>query len=311
MNTQNPGAAPQLERGDDDSYKSQHEEQIAAARAAGNTFEFEGRELEMYVARGEASVATAVMRPGTDDETGALLVHHFSWENADAFVARENSFWTSLSRVGRRTEQKVKTAHQTTVNSEFYRKIVAGGTLKVPKGNNQFDDRELSREEMIEHSNIYPESASEAIESWLDAPKVKVLTKDSGSFEFLFTAQDVTQVLWHLGPRDNPTAAVVFSFNAPSAEERKKYDESVQSVDTKRSGDVSTTHVEESFQQKIKYGTKHLVKVEGAANGSEGVQVTKADIPAFITRFNPIWFGDVVETMHASFDFMKGRSAES
>ena len=40
-----------------DEYESVNREQIELARAAGNVWTFEGREMEMYVAQGKSAVA--------------------------------------------------------------------------------------------------------------------------------------------------------------------------------------------------------------------------------------------------------------
>lgn len=285
---------------------------LDAARAANNTFTFEGREIELFVARGEAKVATNIYRNGK--ETGARLVHQFRWQDADPFVRRENSFWTNLQRVGRRQEQTIKTAHQVTVNAELYSSIIAGGTLIEGSVDGEPVTRELSREQMLEHARLYPEAVSEAIETWLDAGKIERYSEKDLDFDFLFRADDVIKMLWYIGPRDAPIVAVLFSFKAPSSEQRKAYDESVQSMETKRQGDLSTTTIEENFTKKVQYGGRLLIAVDGVAYQGEGQLVNLGEPKqreSFITLFNPIWFGDVVEEMHSSFDFMKGRSDAS
>lgn len=291
--------------------KSEDKDTIAAARAVGNTWEFEGRELEMFVARGEAAVATSIVEPGGDSDTGASLIHRFGWTKPDPFVIRENSFKTNLSRVGRRAEQKINTAHLATVNATFYKGIITGGSLIESSANSKHNTQELSQAQMLDHANIYPESASEAIESWLDAAVVERLSDKGSGFEFLFKAPDVIRILWYLGLRDQPTAAGVFNFRAPTSERRATYDESVQNVETKRRGDVSSTEIEENFLKKVQYGAEHLLNVEGVAVGAEGKPYDMKSREEFITLFNPIWFGDIVDTMHSTFDFMKGKSKQS
>lgn len=292
----------------DNEYDSQNKFQIEAARKANNTWTFEGRELEMFVARGEAEVAVNVFDQAKTVETGVTLVHRFAWTAPDAFVIRENSFKTNLSRIGRRTEQKINTAHLATVNSEFYKSIIKSGKLRIPEVNGKADVNELTQDQMIEHANIYPEAVSEAIETWLDAADIARFDKIGSDFSFLFKVPDSVKILWVLGKREAPVAAGVFTFQAPSAEERAKYEESVQNIETKRRGDVSSTDIEENFLKKVQYGGKLLLDVEGIAVGEEGVKYDKALKEKFIVLFNPIWFGDVVDVMHSTFDFMKGRS---
>lgn len=290
---------------------AKNDDNLRAAREAGNTWEFEGRELELYVARGEAQVATSIMEPGSDRDTGAMLVHRYRWEKADAFVEREDSFKTTLSRVGRRVEQKIDTTHLATANGKLYREIIAGGTIVSPPVNGESAREELTREQLITFSELYPEAASEAIETWLDASKVTSLDRVKGDFSFLFKTPDMINTLWYMGEREAPVAAVVFKFKTPSSEERAAYDDSVQKIETKRRGDVSSTDIEENFRKKISYGAKHLIGADGVAFGEEGKTFDGTNLERFILLFGPIQFSDVVDNMHSTFDFMKGRSRSS
>ena len=74
---------------------------LDAAREAGNVWNFNGREMEAYVARGYVEAATDIINPSTQEPTGAILIHRFGWEKAAPFIKREKAFKTSLSRVGR------------------------------------------------------------------------------------------------------------------------------------------------------------------------------------------------------------------
>lgn len=292
---------------------------LEAAREAGNTWMFGNKEMEKYVARGEAQVATAILNKVTHEDSGALMIHKFQWTKETAFVERESSFKTSLRRIGRATAQDVDTAHLITVNSEFYSKIVSGGELRIPKGNNEFEIQEISREEMVKHANLYPESASEAIETWLESPTFELYNEEDNTFRFLFEAPDNTKVLWFLGNRENPVAAGIFTFKSPKSEERKEYDQVVQKIKTDRQGEVSKTILEQNFMKKISYGVNHLIAVDGIAIGSEGNSFSpdsadkkrKGHIEDFVIVFGPTWFAEIVDVMHDSFDFMKGKSGKS
>lgn len=292
---------------------------ITAAREAGNTWMFNGKEIQKYVARGENQVATSILNKKTGEETGALMIHKFKWSKETAFVERESSFKTSLRRIGRATAQDVDTAHLITVNSEFYIKIVSGGELRIPEGNGEFRVEDISQEDMIKHAHLYPESASEAIETWLESPTFELYTEEENTFRFLFEAPDKTQVLWLLGNRDNPVAAAIFTFKSPTSEKRKEYDQAVQKIKTDRQGEVSKTILEQNFMKKIQHGIDHLVAIDGIAIGSEGNDFTidksdkktKGQIEDFVILFGPTWFAEVVDVMHDSFDFMKGKSGKS
>jgi hypothetical protein len=292
---------------DDGSYPSMNVDTLEQARAANNTWDFQGKELQMFVARGEASIATDIINPITSEKTGAKMIHHFGWVAPDAFVIRENSFKTNLSRVGRRVEQKISTSHLATVNAAFYREIVARGEI-LQFVNGEAVSKPVGKDDMVQFAKLYPEAASEAVESWLDAPFIERLGQ-TDDLTYLFRAPDAIEVLWGLGrSKDDLHAAAIFVFNSPSAEVRASYDSSVQSVETKRTGDVSSTDIEENFKKKLQYGATHLIDVKGLAIGEEGVKFEGHLKEKMMTLFNPIWFGDIVDVMHSNFDFMKGSS---
>lgn len=289
---------------------------LEAAREAGNTWKHNGKEMEMYVARGETVVETIIKNRSTGEDSGARLRHYLKWgDNGTPFIEREASFKTSLRRVGRSNEQEIDVAHQTTVNSKFYRQIIDRGELVIPTGNNQFDVIPKTLAEMIRHSEIYPESASEAIESWLECGKCSILEDEAFQFAFLFETSEFVKVLWTLGNKDNPVAAAVLTFKAPDSETRRNYEQEVQKVKSKKQGETSVAELSDNFLKKISYGQRHLMSVEGIAVGKEGVKFNRSlgadHFDEFITKFNPIWFAEAVEVMHESFDFMRGESGNS
>lgn len=288
-----------------------YQSQLAAARAVNNAWKFEGRELEKFVARGEASVATVVTNRKTGEKTGTRLIHVFGWERDSPFITRESALITKMSRIGRSKEQDIDSAHLATVNAAFYKTIVQGGILRKLGENGETTERQLSRDEMLRHANLYPESASEAIESWLEAGKCEFLdddAADAGDDEYLFTAEDTVRILWYLGSRDNPAAAAILTFKTPSSDARSNFDNSQQQIKSKKHGDVNTAELRENFPKKLQYGLKYLLSVEGVAVETEGRDFALELKNKFVTLFNPIWFADAVETMQESFDFLKTES---
>src|SRR3954468_1775744 len=127
---------------------------LEPARKANNTWTFEGKELEKYVARGEITVATNILNRATGKETGAKLLHHFKWQNEHDFVTRENTFKTNLRRVGRDKSQDVDMSHLVSVNGIFYKAVVDGGTLIIPDGNGKVKEEQLDKEKMVSHANL-------------------------------------------------------------------------------------------------------------------------------------------------------------
>lgn len=296
----------------------QPKSQIELAREAGNTWTFKGkdfeREMEMYVADGKAFPQTEVMNRETGLPSGALMRHHLAWSSPSAWIARESAFKTQLKRLGRSQDQEIDTAHLVTVNSDLYKEVVADGILLVPQGNGKFEEQQISREQMVSFANLYPEGASEAIETFLEQWHFSLFDNSVNmNFKFLFEASEYVRVLALLGSRDPQLAkrAGVFTFKTPTSETRRDYDQAVNRIKSKKQGEVSIAELEENFMAKMRYGTMHLVDVEGIAVGAPGVRFNKEDrvqVQKFIEAFCPSLFADAVDKMHESFDFLKGSS---
>lgn len=298
----------------DQGYQSVNQSNIEAARAAGNVWDYNGREMEMFVARGYIETATEILNPATQESTGAILIHKFGWSKAAPFIAREKAFKTSLRRVGRSSKQKIKTTQLQPVNAELYAELIQGGIIRRME-NGETIDIEKTRDDMLGFARLYPEAASEAIETWLESGKFKLLDDNYGTdFNWIFTNLPVKKVLFYIGDEDNPDVAAIFTFNSPPKEEREKFDEDVQNIESEKKGDVNFAELSENFMSKVQFGMRYLKSAEGIAVETEGkafVGATNEEKEKFLILFNPIWFVDAVETMLEGFNFTKGRSATS
>lgn len=309
MSEENNQQSPASQSSAADEYQSVNREQIEAARAAGNTWLYKEREMEMYVAQGYVEISTEILNSG--EPTGAVMIHQFGWDRETAFVKHERSFKTSLVRVGRSARQKVKTTQAVPPNAALYADLIQGGIIRRME-NGEPVDQVKTREQMLDFARFYPESASEAVETWFESARFKILEEnESNNFDWMFTNLPVKKVLFYIGEEENPLAAGILTFNSPSKEEREKFDEEVQNIESEKKGDLNFAELSENFGKKIQYGSKHLAEVEGIAVGAEGVKFNAEMKQKFITLFNPIWFVEAVETMHDSFVFTKGKSARS
>lgn len=280
---------------------------LDASREVGNNWFFEEKELQMFVASGEMKLSGEMLDPNTGESTGALLLHYLKWDDDRCFADRENSFVTTMRRVGRSNDQSVSTTDTKSIDAKLYNSVINSGVLKIPKGNGEFTEDEKTREEMLEFARLFPESAADAVESWLECANFEIYGADRNSFDWLFVEQSVVKVLWYLGERHDPVAAGILTFKSPTSEARKRYNEEVQIVKTKRQGDQNIAQVSENFGKKLQYGLTHLLNVEGIAVGNAGVKFTESMKKEFVLNFNPIWFVEAVETMHESFNFTRGK----
>lgn len=300
-----------------ESNGSVNQSDLDAAREAGNVWNYKGKELEVFVARGYIESATEIINPSTQEPTGAVLIHQFGWENAKPFIKRENAFKTSLSRVGRSTRQKVKTTQIVPVNADFYAELIQGGIIRRYEDGEPVDIQK-SREEMLDFARLYPESASEAIESWLESGKCKLLDDNYGNdFNWVFTNLPVKKVLWYIGDEENPVAAAILTFNSPPKEKREKLDEDIQNIESERKGDQNFAELSENFARKVEFGLNYFHSVETMAFEREGNIFDTTGLSGrpllekkerLITLWNPIWFADAVDTMLEAFNFTKGKS---
>lgn len=285
--------------------------QLELAREAGNTWVLEGRELEMFVAEGRASVAVDLLNRQTRQPNGETLIHNFGWEKNDPFIVREQSLKTKLKSVGRNTKQEVDSASIVAPNAKLYSSIIQGGVRMIPNGDGGINTEEFSREQMLQLAKNFPEMASEAIESWLDGWQFELVDEEAGSMDWMFSNTSVVKVLGWIGLRSIPDAACILTFASPPAEKREKYEEERQKINSDRVGELKIAEVSESFPRKIQYGEQYLQSVEGVAVGEPGVIYNDKLKQKFITLFGPLFFVEAVDKMHESFDFTKGKAANS
>lgn len=284
--------------------------QIDLARDAGNTWTFDEKEMEMYVADGTAAVAVAILDRKTRQVNGVTMVHHFKWEKNDPFLIREQDFTTKMKTVGRGTEQEIDTTNMTEPNAKLYAAIVQSGVMIIPRGNGETEEKEVSRTQLLEFARLYPESASEVVETWLDGWHFEVMGEEE-CFDYMFEELPTVKVFGWIGNRDNPVKAVILTFTSPSKEERTKFEDERQIIKSDRIGDQKFAEVRQSFIKQYQYGRKFLKDVHGSAVGAPGVKYTPELKDRFITYFNPITFCEAVEKMHESFGFMQGKAAGS
>lgn len=285
--------------------------QIELAREAGNTWDFNGVEKEMFVADGQAHIGVAIIDPKTRQPSNVTMIHNLKWEKNDPFLIREQNFKTVLKSIGKSTEQEINTTNLTEANAKLYAEIVQSGEMIIPAGNGETSTKEISRAELLEFARLYPESASEVIETWFENWHFEVVDEENGSFDWLFQAKSVVKVYGWIGDRENPLREVILTFKAPTSEERSRYENERQIIKQNRISDQKIAEVRMSFIKKIQYGKAHLFGVEGIAVGAPGVKFTNELKERFITFMCPVIFGDAVDVMHESFDFTQGKAASN
>lgn len=276
-----------------------------------DNWNFNGANMPKYPTLGEASIETAVLDRTTREPTGTTLIHNFKWSDNNPFVKHQSAFSTTLRRVGRINDQEIDPSQSTPIDAALYADIITGGVLRIPTGNGEFEEKSKSREELLEFARLYPESAAEAVNNWLDAGHVELIDESAGSFDWMFQEQPVVKVLWYLGEKENPIFAAILEFKSPASERRTNFDKEVQKIKSRKQGEINITEVSESFTKKMQYGSGQLQRVEGVSIGVENADYAESLKQKFITLFNPIWFVDAVEVMHESFDFTKGKVAAS
>lgn len=277
-----------------------------------STWEYEGKTINSYLACGEAAVEVNILNLNTRQPTGSFLRHIFKWDGDGAFIARESKNVTKLKRIGRSHDQEVDTVHQVTNDAEFYTAVISSGVIRKLVGNSEFDDIEKSREEMLKLAANFPEDASESIQAWLDSASFELVENDfTNNFDYLFETPDVIKVKWTLGQKENPIAMAILSFSPPKSEVRKEYEDRLQKIKSKRVGELSIAELNENFAAKLKYGANALIDVQGIDVLEPGQRFTKELKNKFIVFWNPIWFGDAVDTMQEAFSRTEGKSAKS
>lgn len=277
-----------------------------------HTWECSGKKVPLFLACGEAAVETNIVSLKDRQPTGNVLRHIFKWDRDSAFIKKESANITKLKRLGRSNEQEVDTSNQVTINAEFYKSLIDLGLIRVLEGNSQYKEIEKTREDMIKLASNFPEDASEAIETWLEQCSVEVVEEDyTGDFEYLFETPETIRVKWTLGQKDNPLAIAILTFKPPKSETREAYEDGLQKIKSRKIGELSVAELSENFARKIKYGSEHLIEVEGIRIGDIETKYSPALKQKFIVLWNPIWFADCVDSMHESFYRTEGKSGKN
>ena len=272
-----------------------------------NTWTFEGKTYNKFTANGKAQISTSLLHPQTKSEIG-VLTYLFSWDKQLPFITLENSRKSRFERVGRQDKQEVKTVGTGKPNIEFYKDTIIGGAITKFLPNNETEDRDLDREQMLERIRRSPESISEVVETWVSAGHAEVYIAESEDvFDFVFNPPDEVKVLWYLGSREMPNALALITFKAPSAEARAQYEENAQRLITSKRGDVSISEISANFNKKLEFGSRYLAKVEGVQINFDGNDFDPQKKDEFITLFNPIWFADCVDALFEAFNSTRGK----
>lgn len=284
-----------------------YQSQLAAARAVNNAWKFEGRELEKFVARGEAHLAQSILHPVSEKEV-AKLIHLLKWEKDTAFLKRVKSQKTNLESIGRQTSQRVQAADEIGANVELYKEFVQSGVLLKSNSSGEIIETSLNRQEMLDRVRRSTNAVSEVIEGWFEAGRTEIYFADeSEAVDFFINPPDEVKVLWWIGDRENPAAAAVFTFKTPNADVQTEYRENGAYVNRSNRGDVKVTEITQNLTLRLRLSAQHLISVEGVAVETEGTDFTQENKSRFVMLFNPIWFADAVDALFEVFGKTKGK----
>lgn len=281
---------------------------LEEAKLAGNTWNFEDRDWEMYVARGEESAATLIL--DTQENPVAEFIHTWNWKEKgiDPFVYRENNSSTKLQRLGRSTKQQIDSANDRKFNAELYKQLIVSGAIKTPDGNGGFNTDEKSQKDLIELANKKPEVASEAVDAWMDSASFeRYMLPGQTPIDLLFNDVSELAFLFTLGNKKQPITKGLFIFDVAGADERTEFNRQVQQIATDRKQDVQITEITENFNLKLRFGQKHLQKVEGICVGEPGQLVDNSNKAEFLKLFNPNWFAELTMLYAEVFDYTRGK----
>lgn len=281
--------------------ETETEARLRLAEEANNVWEFEGRKLERFVARGEFSVADKVLNPNNRSEVIATLIHNFRWQDVTPFVARDSKLNTRYETVGRSDEQERKLERRRRANAELYQAIIADGVLV--KG-----DQEIAKQRdwLLKNSD---DVQSKAIEAFYQALSIERYLPDdiSNQIEVLLQPQETVMFIGYLGGKLNPAAIFLFEMETPSPDERDKYDDYAHKIKSVQQGDVSVSTFSENFSYKYRFAQKHLRDVRGVSVATEGVEFSNTNKGEFCVLFNPYWIAQLGEKLYEAFDVTKGK----
>jgi hypothetical protein len=281
----------------DNDISDENKSQLELAREAGNTWEFEGKEYELFVANKQGGVSVPIV-PETEVVAYASAV--FAWDKKDDLLdALDLEIKEVLIEDSRKTDTADITAlyagvFHNTAQSGFWTEIVDG-----EKQEPQF----LSREQMLKADE---EIQASLIRNWIDSISISVYKKpgETNIDAFFNKTAKNKYILAKIGDKKNPKHVLLFEFKSPSLEIRRELKQK-RNAETKDENGKTVRIYPNTSHFRMKQCANHLVSVQGVSLLEPGKlfdATSESDKKTFLANFNPIWQVYLTDALFASFD---------
>lgn len=293
--------------------KRVNDQQIKKAKALDLTWEFEGTEYALFTANKTGNVGSPIMNPATGVQAGIVFAD-FAWEDSKPFLDHLN-LQLRDERNSRDEESVRKRANVTAQNSRLFKEVVQrGAVVKIDAQGEKTKPLPRSREELLA---MAPEIQSQLIDDWLGNFHIqRYLAPGTDDLDMLLSSETSTiQFTAKIGNFKSPAHVLLFTFDIPSADARRNYEDASFSASSKQEGEKSVTIYNINQKAKLSFAKRYFKSVEGVVLGTNGeVEISteslyrfqetdKKSVEDFKAAFNPHWWIRLADELAGAFNF--------
>ncbi len=278
------------------------DENLEAAKAAGNTWDFKGKTWELYLANQTGGMARPVVVEG---ETVGIIGAEFAWNESEPFLDYlDFEFRNETNIKDQVTESKNK--NEIIQGAKLFRETCQKGFLiPIDEFGNRGEQQDLTRAELMEMTDA--ETQSDLAINWIiqyrirrhfpeGYSKLKEALKPSNLF-FEF----------YIGENKNPRHCLLFEFDVPTKDARRSYEDDVRHTEREQEGDNVIVRTIIDNKKKLNFAKKYFRSVKGVTLNQIGNPFQEGNdqhTKDFKLGFNPRWFialaDEIVDAFHTT-----------
>jgi hypothetical protein len=282
--------------------------QLDIARAANNTWTFEGKEYAKYMANRTGTIGTPIIHPVSNKKVG-ILIADFAWSEAQPFLDHLDLKLKDERNVREEVTER-KRANLRLQNANLFDATVQQGSIvKLDEFGDQSEPILKKRDAMLAYP---PEIKSEAVDTWLGEFHIeRYFHPGTDEVELLLAEPESIWFTAKVGDYKNPAHMLLFEFSTPSPDARRNYENDTFIPGSKNERNKITTYYFVNNKAKLNFAKKYFKSVSGAVLGKDGeIEVDTADlkpiqdaetVKQFTKAFNPYWWIQFADAIAGAF----------
>jgi len=289
--------------------------QLEAAKEAGMTWNFEGKDYAKFVVNKTGSIGMPVFNPNDRSKQIGILTVDFAWENDNPFLDLVDYDIRDESIGRERQKTTSKMADLIQLSTTFFRDTMQRGFwIDVNDDGEQSEPAELTRGEIltdftpeVHHTLVDLFTSRFYVERYYPSgpPKGRDLLKEPSEIFFKCS----------IGNVDHPAHVFIVQCDVPSPEARNKFRQDLAVRVNEQRGDTNIARVYINDSVKLKFIRKRIVDVQGCLFGTAGVldpdtstlydvrKVNPESLKRFVENLNPDWMMKLCNELAGSFNY--------